>query len=103
MMRGSVPVSVVVHDCTGSPGYPVFMLAMNDEYRELLVEHFRQGVQVGDQMIVGTDAITKRTYLVARNVPHPRKPVGWVAVLRLIPAGPVTVGGRTYCGGEAPQ
>ena len=98
-----VSVSVTVHDCTGSPGYPVFMLAMNDEYRELLVEHFRSGVQAGDQMIVGTNVISRRTYWVIKNVPHPKKPIGWVAVLRLLPAGPVTVGGKTYCGGAAPQ
>jgi len=92
----------VVHDCTGIPGYPVAMVAMNDEYRELLVHHWRKDVCVGDLMIVGRNILTRRTYRVTRNERNPdihnlhRLSDGWMAVLRLMPPGPVTIGGRTY-------
>lgn len=66
-----------VHDCTGSPGYPIRMIAMNYEWRELLVEHYNPEIRPGDQMIVGRDALTKLTYWVTRNEPHPEKSIGW--------------------------
>ena len=84
-----------VHDCTGSPGYPVRMIAMNDEWRELLVEHYNPEIRAGDQMIVGRDVLTKLTYWVTRNEPHPQNSTGWVAVLRLAMSR-VTVAGRTH-------
>jgi hypothetical protein len=85
----------------GINGYPVQMIAMNDDWRELLVHHWKAEVQVGDLMIVGENALTSRTYLVARNEPNPNKSNphgrsdGWWAAL-VIATMPVTVGGQTY-------
>jgi hypothetical protein len=92
----------VVHDMRGGNGYPVMMIAMNDNWRELLVHHWKADVQVGHLMIVGENAMTARTYLVVRNEPNPdkhnlhRRSDGWWAGL-VIATIPVTVGGDTYC------
>ena len=85
----------------GVMGYPVMIIAMNDDWRELLVHHWNKDVKVGDLMIVGEDAITARTYLVVKNEPNPdkanphRRSDGWWAAL-VQATMPVTVGGKTY-------
>jgi hypothetical protein len=86
----------------GTNGYPVQVVAMNDDWKELLVHHWRSDVKVGDLMIVGEDAMSSRTYLVVRNEPNPdkanlhRRSDGWWAGLVIVTT-PVTVGGQTYC------
>ena len=85
----------------GNMGYPVMMIAMNNDWRELLVHHWKADVQVGDLMIVGENAISARTYLIVRNEPNPdtrnphRRSDGWWAGLVLATVR-VTVGGTTY-------
>ncbi len=105
-MRGSesglVKRPPVVHDCTGSPGYPVSMVAMNGEYDEILVQHWKRTLAVGDLVLVGSNALTRRTYRVTRNEPNPdrynlhRRGDGWMAVLVSAAPGRVTVAGVDY-------
>ena len=86
---------------TGNMGYPVLVIAMNDDWRELLVHHWKAEAQVGDFMQVGESVLTSRTYLVVRNEPNPdkhnvhRRSDGWWAGLVLATI-PVTVAGETY-------
>jgi hypothetical protein len=85
----------------GQNGYPVQVIAMNDDWKELLVHHWRPDVRVGHFMIVGENAMTARTYLVVKNEPNPdkhnphRRSDGWWAALVLATPS-VTVGGETY-------
>jgi len=86
----------------GVNGYPVMMIAMNNDWQELLVHHWKREVQVGDLMRVGTTESIARTYLVVRNQPNPdqdnphrRRDGWWAALILTIP--PVTVAGETYC------
>ena len=85
-----------VHDMRGNMGYPVMMIAMNDDWRELLVEHYNSKVKAGDQMIVGHDTLTGRTYWVVKNVPNPKRPNAWAAWLEVVTPPPVTIAGHTY-------
>ena len=87
---------VVVHDMTGNMGYPVLMLAMNNDWFGLLVEHYSQHVQAGQQMIVGYNLLTSRTYWVVRNVRSPSRPKAWIAELEVVMPVRVTVAGTTY-------
>lgn len=85
----------------GTNGYPVQVVAMNDDWKELLVHHWRSDIKVGDLVVVGENEITSRTYLVVRNETNPdktnphRRSDGWWAGL-VIATTPVTVGGKTY-------
>ena len=88
----------------GNMGYPVLLIMMNDDWRELLVEHYNRNanarpitVKAGDQMIVGHDAITARTYWVLKNAQNPKHLNAWAAHLELVMPPPVTITGQTYC------
>ena len=96
----SLPVPVhkpTVHDMRGNMGYPVLLIAMNDDWREILVEHYSRKVKTGDQMIVGHDALTCRTYWVVKNAADPKRPNAWLAHLEVVAPPPVTIAGQTYC------
>jgi hypothetical protein len=80
----------------GNMGYPVLLIAMNDDWLELLIEHYSSRVRAGDQMIVGHDALTSRTYWVLKNAANPKRPNAWLAHLELTRPPPVTVAGETY-------
>ena len=80
----------------GNMGYPILLIAMNDDWRELLVEHYSRKVKAGDQMIVG-QGLECRTYWVVKNAAHPQRPNVWAAHLALAVPSPVTVAGQTYC------
>ena len=85
----------------GVMGYPVMLIAMNDDWREVLVHHWNPKVCAGDLMLIGANAIAARTYLVVRNEPNPdtrnphRRSDGWWAAL-VLATSRVTVAGRTY-------
>ena len=86
-----------VHDMRGNMGYPVLLIAMNDDWREILIEHYSPKVKAGDQMIVGHDATTARTYWVLKNAAHPQRKNVWAAHLEVIAPVQVTILGKTYC------
>ena len=79
----------------GSMGYPVLLIAMNDNWREILIEHYSAKVRAGDRMIVGK-GLECRTYLVVKNAAHPKRPNVWAAHLETV-LRPVTIAGQTYC------
>jgi hypothetical protein len=84
----------IIHDMTGIMGYPVLLIAMNDDWHGLLVEHYSDQVAMGDQMIVGRNLLTSRTYWVLLN--REQRAGAWQAHLEAVAPIPVTILGRAY-------
>jgi hypothetical protein len=89
---------------TGSMGYPALLIAMNDDWRELLVEHYNRDasfspitVKAGDQMRIAWDGpFSGRTYWVVKMVPSKERLGAFVVWLEAVPPKRVTILGQSY-------
>lgn len=65
----------------GPPGYPVLMLSGEHNFiKQVKVEHYKHGVQVGDGMTLGRCIETATTYVVLSN--ERKGPTKWQAQLQ---------------------
>lgn len=69
------------HVLVGNPGYPVTMIAAENNFATLTIVHWRPDVRVGDKVVIGSDLATAWTYIVTRNAPRPPHEGGFKARL----------------------
>lgn len=74
----TLPKTVVL---VGNPGYPVAMVAAENNFATLTIVHWRADLRPGDKVVIGRDIDTAWTYIVTRNAPRPPHEGGFSARL----------------------